>query len=127
MYDAGKIVPGLIAFLGVVGLPFWWGLATGAEPKPLDIPKPAGEERCIEDTDLMRREHMQMLATWRDDVVRSAQRVYVASNGRRFSKSLTGTCLGCHTDRKASCTRCHDHLNVQPYCWDCHVDPEGGR
>jgi hypothetical protein len=127
MYDAGKIVPGLLAFLGVVGLPFWWALATGAEPKPLEIPKPAGEERCVEETDFMRREHMQLLATWRDDVVRAGQRLHVSADGRRFTKSLSGTCLGCHTDREATCNRCHDHLNVKPYCWDCHVDREGKR
>ena len=75
----------------------------------------------------MRREHMQLLARWRDDVVRRGQRVYVASDGRHFDKSLTGTCLGCHENKAAACDRCHAYLAVQPYCWECHVDPKGGR
>ena len=127
MYDAGKIIPGLVVFAAVVTAPFWWNLATGAEARVPEIAKPAGETRCIEDAATMRREHMQLLVSWRDEAVRDASRVHVASDGRQFRKSLTGTCLKCHTDKKASCDRCHDHLNVHPYCWDCHVETEGVR
>lgn len=125
MYDAGKIIPGLVVFVAIAALPFWWGMATGAETRAPEIQKPANADRCLEDASVMRREHMQILATWRDDVVRDAQRVHVTSDGRRFRKSLTGTCLQCHTDKQASCDRCHDYLDVQPHCWDCHV--EAGR
>jgi hypothetical protein len=48
--------------------------------------------------------------------------MYITVDGRRFRKSLTGTCLQCHTSKKDSCDRCHDHLNVHPVCWDCHVE-----
>ena len=64
---------------------------------------------------------------WRDDVVRSGERVFVASDGRRFEKSLDPTCLGCHENKAAHCDRCHGYLDVSPYCWDCHVDPKGGH
>lgn len=127
MYDAGKIVPGLMVFAAVAALPIWWSLATGAQARVPEIAKPAGAERCILDAATMRRTHMQLLVTWRDDVVRSGNRVFVAPDGRRFRKSLTGTCLHCHTDRKASCDRCHEYLDVHPYCWDCHVESGGGR
>ena len=127
MYDTGKIVSGLVAFVTIVAAPFWWNLATGAQPRVPEIAKPAGETRCIEDAPTMRREHMQLLVSWREEVVRDAERVYVASDGREFRKSLTGTCLQCHSDKKASCDRCHDYLNVHPNCWGCHVEIEGGR
>jgi hypothetical protein len=122
MHDAGKIVTGLVLFVGIVATPLWWNLATGAEPRVPQIAKPAGETRCLEDAATMRREHMQMLVTWREDVVRRADRFYLTSDGRRVRKSLTGTCLKCHDDKGASCDRCHDYLNVHPYCWDCHVE-----
>ena len=127
MYDARKIVPGLVLFVAVVAAPFWWNLATGAQPRVPEIVKPAGETRCLEDAATMRREHMQLLVSWRDEVVRDGDRVHVASDGRTFRKSLTGTCLQCHSDKKASCDRCHDYLNVHPTCWGCHVEIEGGR
>jgi hypothetical protein len=127
MHDAGKIVPGLALFVAVVTAPFWWNLATGAEPRVPEIAKPATGTRCVEDTATMRRDHMKLLVSWREDVVRSGDRVFVAADGRRFAKSLTGTCLQCHTDKKASCDRCHDYLDVHPSCWECHVDTGGGR
>jgi hypothetical protein len=74
----------------------------------------------------MRREHMQLLNEWRDEVVRTGGRVYVAADGQRYEKSLTRTCLGCHQSKANSCDRCHDYLDVQPQCWQCHVDPKGG-
>ena len=67
-----------------------------------------------------------MLMDWRDQVVRDDDR-YIELNGQMVEKSLTGTCLGCHENKDASCDRCHDYMGVRPYCWDCHVDPKGGR
>jgi hypothetical protein len=122
MYDAGKIVPGLAIFVAVAALPVWLNVARGAEPRVPEIAKPVGEQQCVLDAKTMRREHMQVLVTWRDDVVRNQNRVFVTSDGRPIRKSLTGTCLGCHTDKKASCDRCHDYLSVRPYCWDCHLE-----
>jgi hypothetical protein len=81
----------------------------------------------VADTEYMRTEHMQLVMDWRDEAVREMDRVYVSEDGRRFNKSMTGTCLGCHTDKAAFCDRCHDYLGVKPYCWDCHVVPEEGR
>jgi hypothetical protein len=127
MYDARKIVPGLIVFVLVIGLPFWWNLARGAEPRVPEIEKPAGEDSCVLEAAEMRTEHMQLLVSWRDDAVRSGDRVHVTEDGRRFRKSLTGACLQCHTDKGASCDRCHDYLNVHPVCWDCHVETGRGR
>ena len=46
---------------------------------------------------------------------------------RRYYKSLSGTCMSCHDDKAGFCDKCHDYLGVQPYCWDCHVEPKGDR
>jgi len=127
MYDAGKIVPGLVVFLGLATFPVWYNVASGGEARAPEIEKPANSTQCVADAAYMRREHMQVLNAWRDEAVRNADRVFVAADGRRFNKSLTGTCLGCHQQKAAHCDRCHDYLSVTPYCWDCHVDPKGGR
>jgi methionyl-tRNA synthetase len=69
---------------------------------------------------------MRLLVSWRETTVRDGDRMYVTIDGRRYRKSLTGTCLQCHTKKADSCDRCHDHLNVHPVCWDCHVEPAAG-
>lgn len=125
MYDSGKIVPGLVAFLALVSTPIWYSVASGQEVKAPEVEKPRSATACVADTDTMRRDHMLLLAGWRDDVVRRGDRVHVTADGRRFEKSLTHTCLGCHENKEASCDRCHAYLAVSPYCWDCHVDPKG--
>jgi hypothetical protein len=125
MYDAGKIIPGLLVFVGIVTIPMWYNAIAGGEAAPPEIEKPEGYENCVAETEFMRRAHMDLVADWRDASVRDGDRVWVAHDGQRYLKSLTGTCLGCHTDKSASCDRCHEHLAVQPVCWDCHVVPGG--
>lgn len=127
MHDAGKVVPGLALFLALATAPFWYAVARGQDARAPELEKPRAADRCVMDAERMRSEHMQLLAGWRDDVVRSGERLYVASDGRRFEKSLTRTCLGCHENRAAHCDRCHGYLDVSPYCWDCHVDPKGAH
>ena len=73
----------------------------------------------------MRTDHMTLLTRWRDEVVRDDDRIYVAGDGRRYYKSLTGTCMSCHSDKERFCDRCHDYAGTAPYCWDCHVAPPG--
>jgi len=125
MYNAGKIIPGLLIFLVLATAPIWYNVASGHEAVVPEIEKPTGATACVAEADFMRREHMQLLSDWRDDVVRRGDRVYVAADGQRYEKSLTRTCLGCHQSKANSCDRCHDYLDVQPHCWQCHVDPKG--
>lgn len=122
MHDAKAIVPGIALWLAIAGGPFWWSVASGARPTVPAIDAPVGVGACVEDAATMRRDHMRLLVGWRDDVVRRGDRVHVTADGRRFLKSLTGTCLRCHRDKTASCDRCHAYLAVRPSCWDCHVD-----
>lgn len=126
MYDAGKILAGLVIFLGLVLVPLWWNLATGAEVRAPDLVLPEGQPGCVLPTAEMRVSHMELLNNWRDQAVREGDRVMTTWDGRTVTRSLTGTCLGCHTEKAQFCDRCHNYAAVTPYCWDCHVVPEGG-
>ena len=80
MYDGGKIIGGLVIFVGLVSFPLWYS-AAGGEPKtPPNPKKPTSEPACVEDTAFMRASHMDLLDKWRDDVVR----------GDYSTKSLVG-------------------------------------
>jgi hypothetical protein len=127
MRDKGRIYVGLLAFLVLVTFPIWYNLVSGHESQPPEIVLPAGESQCVADKEYMRIEHMVMLMDWRDEVVREKDRIFVTADGRKFDKSLTRTCMDCHSDKAEFCDRCHDYVGVTPYCWDCHVEPKGGQ
>jgi hypothetical protein len=82
---------------------------------------------CIESTEFMRAEHMQILDSWRDMALREGKREYVASNGGVWTISLQNTCMQCHVNKVDFCDKCHNSNSVNPYCWDCHVAPKGNR
>ena len=125
MYDAGKIVAGLAVFLVLVTVPVWMAALAGETPRAPELRLPAGESQCVEPAAVMRATHMELLNTWRDRTVRSDDRFITLADGRRMERSLSRTCLGCHETKDAFCDRCHDYLAVSPYCWDCHVVPQG--
>jgi hypothetical protein len=75
----------------------------------------------------IRREHPALLSQWRDAVVRDGQTTFRTSDGRDVPMSLSGTCLGCHTEPSKFCDRCHDWVGVKPGCFGCHVRPAEGR
>ena len=123
----GLIILGLAIFAVGVTFPFWYG-AVKSSPAPvlsLDTPVIARMEqkRCVEDKAFMRSDHMKMLHAWRDEAVRDGDRHYTAKDGRRFEKSLTGTCLSCHSNKEQFCDRCHDYVGAEPTCYSCHVIP----
>jgi predicted CXXCH cytochrome family protein len=94
--------------------------------EPSWVPKPAHGrgEKCVADTDWMRRNHMNALLHHRDQTVHEGIRT------KRFS--LMG-CIDCHavkgTDGKpvtiASpkhfCRTCHDYAAVRIDCFECHA------
>jgi len=124
MYDTGKIVTGLVIFLVLISFPIWFNAAGNASA---NLPEPeivTDEEQCIEDTEFMKAEHMDLLIDWRQTVVRDGIRTYVASDGRAFNMSLTGTCLSCHSNKEEFCDECHNSVGAQPNCWNCHNIPE---
>jgi predicted heme/steroid binding protein len=123
--DRPFIVGGLVVFLVFVTTPVWRGLATAkATLAAPQIKFPAHEKQCVAPVSYMRASHMQLLDEWRDSVVRTGQRRYVAYNGKVYEKSLTQTCLSaCHGSRQEFCDRCHNYSLVSALnCWNCHSD-----
>ncbi|MCF6289907.1 MAG: sulfate reduction electron transfer complex DsrMKJOP subunit DsrJ [Desulfobacterales bacterium] len=122
MYDGGKIVPGLIIFVGLMTFPLWYN-SGNAGPAP-KLEKPAGKTACVKDTHFMRTSHMVLLNQWRDTVLRDGDRTEVTAAGEKYEKSLMLGCMKCHSDKKKFCDECHQYAAVKPYCWDCHFPPK---
>lgn len=100
-----------------------------------DIPKAAKGKQCVEDTEFMRKNHMDLL---------KHQRVETTRLGIRDKKHSLKNCFTCHfvngadskpvtvSDPRHFCRECHDYAAVSVDCWQCHVStPEvpsmGGR
>jgi len=121
MYDSGKIIPGLIIFVLFITIPIWYNRGTAASvPKPV-LPKDG--KTCVLPVAEIRAEHMKLLNTWRDEVIRTGDRGTFEIEGKQYQKSLMLTCMKCHTSKKKFCDTCHTYASVQPYCWDCHLAP----
>jgi len=125
MNDKGKIIGGLVVFVVLVTFPLWYAVAAGGGTAMPELEYPDGETQCIEDTEFMRANHMDILHQWRNSLVRDGETEYTSASGQQYTISLTGTCMDCHDNRETFCTTCHDYSNVTPKCWDCHVEPRG--
>jgi predicted CXXCH cytochrome family protein len=101
--------------------------ASGAEGarNPLLPVIPEGQgSRCVEDTDFMRRNHMDLLKHQRDETV---------LKGVRTIQYSLNECLDCHvvygSDEVAVtasnpshfCRACHDDAAVSIDCFECHA------
>jgi len=127
MSDKAVITSGVVVFLAVVLFPVWQPLVAAGEaaaPK-LEYPQDESKKQCIESKAYMKANHMNLLNAWRNAVVREGRKTYTSSTGKPYTMSLTETCLDCHSNRDAFCTRCHDYADVNPICWDCHVERGG--
>ena len=125
MYDAGKIIIGIIIGLVLLTFPFWYNIGKAAPPPDPKLTDKAKEAKvCIEDTSYMKSSHMQLLNNWRDMVVRQEKRIYVAANGKEYTMSLQNTCADCHSNKTQFCDQCHNYMGLTPYCWDCHIAPK---
>jgi hypothetical protein len=125
MSDRARIGLGVAVLLVVLTLPAWYALGGSSEAAQPELEMPRDSTECVEDVQYMRPYHMDLLDQWRTAVVRDGERWHTSVSGERRVMSLTGTCMGCHTNREQFCTRCHDYSGVEPTCWDCHIEPEG--
>lgn len=110
----------LRAFLTLV-LAGWVTASAVAEVAHPVIPKGKGE-RCVADTSVMRRNHMQLLKHQRDETMHNGIRT------ERFS--LVG-CMNCHAyvnsqpvsikDERHFCNVCHQYAAVKIDCFECHA------
>jgi hypothetical protein len=125
MSDRGRIIAGLVFFLVLVTFPIWYAVGAAESARAPELERPKNASRCVEDTQYMTANHMNLLNQWRDAVVREGKKEYTSSSGEKYLISLTGTCMRCHNDRSTFCTRCHSFVDVEPRCWDCHIEPKG--
>ena len=125
MNDKKKIITGLVVFMALFTLPFWWNHLKAAPAPELVLAEEAKKAgACILPKREMKGKHMEILDGWRNSVVRDGQRLYTAPDGKTYEMSLSNNCLECHTNKAEFCDRCHDYASVKPYCWDCHVNPK---
>jgi hypothetical protein len=125
MRDRSRVIAGLGVFVVLAALPIWHALWAAGDISRPELELPQDESQCIEDTEFMRNRHQDFLNQWRNAVVRDGETEYTSTAGEIHTMSLTGTCLSCHDNRDTFCTRCHDYANVEPRCWDCHVERGG--
>ena len=94
------------------------GAGAGAAPV---IERATKGERCVEDTALMRRNHMRFLEHQRDLTVHG---------GIRGAKHSLKGCIDCHASKTTGsvaaaptdfCTSCHTYAAVKIDCFDCHA------
>ena len=65
MYDASKIVAGLAVFVVLATSPLWYNALSAASPEAPELQKPTnGSTECVEATDYMRANHMDLLDQW---------------------------------------------------------------
>jgi len=128
MYDTGKIIIGLIIFVGFFTSPIWYDVSNGKtalkEPE-LVLPKLENQKECVGTKQFMRDNHMVLLNDWRNEVVREGEKTYTSYTHKNFNMNLEKTCLNCHSDTKQFCDQCHNYLGESPYCWDCHIENQG--
>jgi len=97
MYDKGKIAAGILIFLALVTFPFWYGKGRTATPPSISLDTPEirklAVKECIEPTPYMRANHMELVKSWREAVVREENRVYVNREGKKYSMRKTRNIL----------------------------------
>lgn len=125
MTDKPRIIIGLLFVLVAVTFPFWYALAAGPPGAPPELELPKGEGECVHDAKYMRAHHMDVLEKWRQQVVREGDKSKIKIAGKEYDKSLTRTCMDCHTSRENFCAKCHEYADVQPTCWNCHNETKG--
>lgn len=124
MYDAGKVIPGLVIFGILITFPVWYNAATG-KAHYVPVPQLTVAGQCIEPAQEMIDDHMKILEQWRQLAVRDDVYTYVGSDGKTYEISLTGTCLQCHS-KQEFCDQCHNYAGVSLSCWECHSVPQNG-
>ena len=118
------ILAGIPAVLLVLG-GLTAGAAFAADGKPAGrVPAPTVKiekgEKCVEPTEEMRRNHMDMILHQRDRTVH---------DGVRSVKHSLKNCIECHADPKTNsvlgkdgfCESCHVYAAVSMDCFECHT------
>jgi [DsrC]-trisulfide reductase subunit J len=113
----GALLAAMFAFLST--------LAGAADAPASRVVKPsvdAGQgDKCVADTEYMRRNHMKLLLHQRDETVHAGVRPQDTSLER---------CIACHASRETKsvvgsdrnfCQGCHSYAAVKIDCFECHA------
>ena len=103
-----------------------FGPATAADNASSRVPLPAvaigAPGKCVEDTQFMLRNHMDLLKHHRDRTVHE---------GVRTTQHSLANCVACHAtaptgrvtgSKDAFCESCHRYAAVKLDCFECHAD-----
>ena len=98
-------------------------ISSNADAPLVEVVEPEG--KCVEPTDVMRKNHMEFILHQRDETVHE---------GIRTSKHSLKQCVSCHAvkndqgeyvhvdDSKHFCVSCHEYAAVNIDCFQCHAD-----
>lgn len=78
-------------------------------------------DKCVRETSVMRRQHMEFILHQRDKTMRK---------GVRTTRDSLKNCVNCHADpetksvlgEKGFCAECHEYTSVTIDCFGCHSD-----
>lgn len=99
------------------------GVAAGDNPL-LPTIVPGKGDKCVEPTDVMRRDHMELILHQRDETMH---------RGIRTSRHSLKECIECHVqtddqgnyipvnDPQQFCSSCHSYASVKMDCFQCHA------
>ena len=120
MYNKPYVILLIIVLLAVVTTPIWINVTgRGYEEIKKELAKPKGE-KCIEDTEWMVANHMELLKKFREMAIREGKRIYTSETyGTTYNASIS-ECFRCH-DYENFCKKCHEYAGVSVYCWTCHT------
>lgn len=121
---ANAVVRGCLVCVGLVGvLCTPAGRAAGDAALVIEGSKAAQLDSCVEPTEFMRRNHMELIKHQRDETVHK---------GIRSSKHSLAGCIECHVSYTADetpvpvdaegqfCNGCHEFAAVNVDCFGCH-------
>lgn len=96
-----------------------------AHDKSSSVPLPKHKitkgEKCVEPTNVMRKQHMEFIQHQRDETMH---------RGIRTKKHSLKNCVNCHADPETKsvlgkdgfCESCHSYAAVSMDCFSCHTD-----
>lgn len=97
-------------------------IAAESAPKvPYPHVKAHRGDKCVEPTDVMRRNHMEFILHQRDETMHK---------GIRTKQHSLKNCVNCHADpatdsvlgKDGFCQSCHNYAAVTIDCFSCHTD-----
>ena len=121
---ANAVVRGSLISVGLAGALCALAVQAAGESYVVPGSQAAQLESCVEPTDFMRRNHMEVIKHQRDETVH---------NGIRSTKHSLAGCIECHVsagtdnqpvpvnDEGQFCNACHDFAAVGMNCFGCHA------